>query len=178
MKIENRQQFLIMLTGAVVALWLADMIVFEPLGKLWSSRATEIRSLSDKVKNGNQMIKNEASYRNRWNGMIANALPSKTALAEYQTLTALDNWSRASGAEVESIMPQWKNDSTNYMTYNCHVQARGNMGTLSQFIYQIEKGPMALKLDSVQLDAHDDLGQQLTLDLQISGLALLLPPTK
>ena len=45
------------------------------------------------------------------------------------------------------------------------------MGTLSQFIYQIEKGPMALKLDSVQLDAHDDAGQQLTLDLQISGLA-------
>jgi hypothetical protein len=35
-----------------------------------------------------------------------------------------------------------------------------------------------LKLDSVQLDSHDDAGQQLTLDLQISGLALLLPTTK
>jgi Tfp pilus assembly protein PilO len=178
MKVENRQQFLIVLTGIVVALWLGDMIVFEPLGKLWSSRAAEIRTLSDKVKNGNQMIKSEARYRNRWKDMTANALPSNTALAENQTLTALDNWSRASGAEVTSIMPQWKNDSTNYMTFNCHVQASGTMGTLSQFIYQIEKGPMALKLDSVQLDAHDAAGQQLTLDLQISGLALILPTTK
>ena len=70
-------------------------------------------------------------------------------------------------------MPQWKNDSTNYMTLNCRVEASGNLGTLSQFLYNIEKGPMALKLDSVELSAHDDTGQQLTLGLQISGLALL-----
>jgi Tfp pilus assembly protein PilO len=110
--------------------------------------------------------------------MRANALPANTSQAAQQVINALDNWSSASGAEVTSIMPQWKNDSTNYMTFNCHVQASGTMGTLSQFIYQIEKGPMALKLDSVQLDSHDDAGQKLTLDLQISGLALILPTTK
>ena len=179
MKMENRQQFLIMLTGAVVALWLADMIVFEPLGRLWSSRSAEVRALSDKVKNGNQMIKNETRYRNRWNDMRTNALPANTSQAAQQVINALDNWSRSSGVGDDlNIMPQWKNDSTNYMTFNCHVQAHGTMGSLSQFIYQIEKGPMALKLDSVQMDAHDDAGQQLTLDLQISGLALILPTTK
>ena len=69
-------------------------------------------------------------------------------------------------------MPQWKNDSTNYMTLNCRVEAAGDLGTLSQFLYDIEKGPMALKLESVDLSARDDTGQQLTLGLQISGLAL------
>jgi len=72
-------------------------------------------------------------------------------------------------------MPQWKNDSTNYMTLNYRVEASGNLGTLSQFLYNIEKGPVALKLDSVELSAHDNTGQQLTLGLQISGLALLQP---
>jgi Tfp pilus assembly protein PilO len=125
------------------------------------------------VKDGNALIKRESVVRDQWNNMQANALPANTSQAAQQVINALDNWSRSTGAEVTSIMPQWKNDSTNYMTYNCHVQASGTMGTLSQFIYQIEKGPMALKLDSLQLDAHDDTGQQLTLDLQISGLALL-----
>ena len=37
---------------------------------------------------------------------------------------------------------------------------------------------MALKLDSVELAAHDNTGQQLTLGLQISGLALLQPTTQ
>jgi len=175
MKIENRQQFLIVLTATAFVLLIGNSVIYEPLAKLWSSRAAEIRALSDKVKNGKQMIRNESHYRSRWDDMRTNALPADTSQAARQVINALDNWSRASGAEVTSIMPQWKNDSTNYMTYNCHVQASGNMGTLSQFIYQIEKGPMALKLDSVQLDAHDDAGQQLTLDLQISGLALILP---
>jgi Tfp pilus assembly protein PilO len=178
MKLENRQQFLIMLTGIVVALWLGDMIVFEPLGKLWSSRSTAITNLRNQVKDGNGLLKRESAIRDQWKNMRANALPVNTSQAAQQVINALDNWSSASGAEVTSIMPQWKNDSTNYMTFNCHVQASGTMGTLSQFIYQIEKGPMALKLDSVQLDSHDDAGQKLTLDLQISGLALILPTTK
>ena len=174
MKIENRQQFLIMLTAVVVALWLGDMIVFEPLGKLWSSRSTQIKELSAKVREGNLLIKREKDVRSRWSDMQTNALAANPSLAGQQVIAAFDNWSRATGTEVTSIMPQWKNDSTNYMTFNCRVEASGTMGALSQFLYNIEKGPMALKLDSVELSAQkSDTGQQLTLGLQISGLALL-----
>jgi Tfp pilus assembly protein PilO len=178
MKIENRQQFLVVLTGIAFALLIGNSLIFNPLSNFWTERSQHIAKLRNQVKDGNNLIKRESAIRDQWKNMRANALPPDTSLAAQQVINALDNWSRASTAEVESIMPQWKNDSTNYMTYNCHVQARGTMGSLSQFIYEIEKGPMALKLDSVQLDSHDDAGQQLTLDLQISGLALLLPTTK
>ena len=178
MKIENRQQFLIVLTAIAFALLVGNSLIYNPLSNLWTARATEIGNLRAQVKEGKLLIKRESAVRDQWKNMRANALPANTSLAAQQVINALDNWSRASGAEVTSIMPQWKNDSTNYMTYNCHVQASGNLGTLSQFVYQIEKGPTALKLDSLQLDSRDDAGQQLSLDLQISGLALLLPNTK
>ena len=174
MKTENRQQFLIVLTAVVVALWLSDLIVFEPLGKLWSSRSAQIKTLSEKVKAGNSLIKSEARLRSHWSDMQTNALAANPSLAGQQVIAAFDNWSRATGTEVTSIMPQWKNDSTNYMTFNCRIEASGTMGALSQFIYDIEKGPMALKLDSVELSAQkSDTSQLLTLGLQISGLALL-----
>ena len=73
-------------------------------------------------------------------------------------------------------MPQWKSESTNYMTLNCRVEAAGTIGHLSQFLYDIEKSP-AMKVDSVALSAHDNTGQQLTLGLQLSGLALTKPTT-
>ena len=60
------------------------------------------------------------------------------------------------------------------MTVDWRVEASGDLGTLSQFLYDIEKGPMALKLESVDLSARDDTGQQFTLGLQINGLALSL----
>lgn len=178
MKIKNRQQVLIVLTAVAAALLIGNSVIYGPLVKLWSAHSDQIRELRMKVKDGNQLIKSEARLRSRWSDMSTNALPANTALAESQLLTALTDWSRGSGAVVSSVMPQWKNDSTNYMTLNCHVQASGTLGALSQFIYRIEQGPMALKLDSVELSAHDATGQQLALDLQVSGLALLQPTTQ
>ena len=178
MKIENRQQLLIILTAIAAALLVGNTVIYEPLANWWSNRADEIKSLKAKINDGKLLINREQLDRGTWKSYQANALPANQSLAAQQVINALDNWANVSGAEVESIMPQWKNDSTNYMTYNCHIQAHGSMGSISQFIYQIEKGPMALKLDSMDLSAHDDYGQNLQLDLQISGLALLMPTTK
>ena len=173
MKIENRQQFLIVLTAVAAALLIGNSLIFEPMTKLWSGRSAQIAGLRKQVKDGKLLIQREAGIRGQWSDMRGNALADNPSLAGQQVIKALNNWSLASGADVTSIMPQWKNDSTNYMTFNCRVEASGTMGALSQFLYQIEKGPMALKLDSVELSAHSDTGQQLTLGLQISGLALI-----
>ncbi len=177
MKIENRQQFLVALTIGAVALLIGVNFICEPLANLWAARSAQIKQLRGKVSAGKLLIQREAGLRSRWSQMSSNALPNNTSLAEQQVLKAFDNWSRDTGAEISSIMPQWKNDSTNYMTLNCRVEASGNLGTLSQFLYNIEKGPAALKLDSVELSAHDNTGQQLSLGLQISGL-VLIPQTK
>jgi Tfp pilus assembly protein PilO len=173
MKIENRRQFLVALTIGAVALFMGVNFIFEPLANLWSARAAQIRQLRAKVGEGRLLLQRETGLRSRWDNMRANALPDNPSLADQQVLKLFDNWSRATGVEISSIMPQWKNDSTNYMTLNYRVEASGSLGTLSQFLYNIEKGPAALKLDSVELSAHDNSGQQLTLGLQISGLALL-----
>jgi hypothetical protein len=173
MKIENRQQFLLALTIGVVALYIGVNFICVPLSHSWSARSAQIKLLRAKVSEGKQLIRREPVIRSRWSEMNTNTLPENTSLAEQQVLKAFDNWSRDTGADISSIMPQWKNDSTNYVTLNCRVEASGNLGTLSRFIYDIEKGPAALKLDSVELSAHDPTGQQLTLGLQISGLALL-----
>jgi len=173
MKIKNRQEFLLVLTIAAFALLVGVNFIFEPLQDWWSARATQVKDLRTKVNDGNQLIKREAGIRSRWDDMRNNALPANTSLAEQQLLTSFTAWSRSSGAEITGIMPQWKNDSTNYWTLDCRVEAAGDIGALSRFLYSVEKGPTALKIDSVELSGHDATGQQLTLALQINGLALL-----
>ncbi|MFZ0826443.1 MAG: hypothetical protein WAO02_03375 [Verrucomicrobiia bacterium] len=173
MKIENRQQLLIVLTVAVGLLYAADQLMFEPMVKWWKARSETVAGLRAQVTNGRLLIQRETSLRSRWDQMRTNTLPNNASLAEQQILKAFDNWSRESGADVNGIMPQWKNDSDDYITLNCRVEASGDLGTLSRFIYDIEKDPMALKLESVEFSTHDNNGQQLTLNLQISGLVLL-----
>jgi Tfp pilus assembly protein PilO len=176
MKIKNRQQFLVVLTIAVAALFVGDRLVFEPLGKWWKARAAAVAELRQQVNDGRALLKREQAIRDRWDQMRTNTLPADTSLAEQQVLKAFDNWSQESDASINSITPQWNNDATNYMTVDWRVEASGDLGTLTRFLYDVEKGPMALKLESVDLSAHDDTGQQLTLGLQISGLTLTTQP--
>jgi Tfp pilus assembly protein PilO len=172
-KIKNRQDFLVALTIAAVGLFAAVNFIFTPLQGWWSARQAQVRDLRAKVSEGTQLIKREAGIRSHWDEMRANALPAGTSQAEQQFLKAVDGWARDSGAAITSLMPQWKNDSTNYMTLDCRVETAGDLGALSKFIYDIEKGPLAVRLDSVELSSHDNNGQQMTLGLEINGLALI-----
>ena len=178
MKIENRQQFLMMLTIGAAGLFVAVNFILTPLAGWWSDRQTQIRELRLKVNDGNELVRREAVVRGRWADMRANALPANTSLAEQQLFTAVDGWSRSSGAEVTSLMPQWKNDSTNYLTLTCRVETSGDLGALSKFLYDLEGGPLALRLDSLEVNAHDKEGQQLTMSAEINGLALIPPDKK
>ena len=173
MKIKNRQEFLVVLTIAAFALLVGVNFILEPLGGWWSARQAQIKELRTKVDDGSHLLKREAGIRSRWADMQANALPANTSLAEQMFLTAVDGWSRSSGAEVTSLMPQWKNESTNYLTLTCRVETSGDLGALSKFIYDLEKGPLALRLDSLELTARDKEGQQMTLSTEINGLALV-----
>lgn len=172
MEIKNRQQFLIVLTIAAAALFVGVNFIYTPLSGWWSTRAAEIKDLRGRVHDGNMLIHRELSVRNHWADMQTNALPANLSLAEQQLLRSFDGWARDSGAEITGIMPQWKNDATNYMTLDCRVEATGDLGMLSRFLYSIENSPTALRVDSVELGAHDNAGQQLTLALEIDGLAL------
>ena len=172
MKIENRQKFLLVLTLVALGLYVGDLVVFEPLTNWWKTRSQNIVSLRKQVVHGKSMLVNEAGLRGQWEGMFTNTLSNDQSLAEHQVLNALDNWAQETGAALTGVNSQWKNDATNYMTLNCRVEASGTIATLGQFLYRIEKGPLGLKLDSVEFSTHDTTGQQLTLGMQISGLAL------
>jgi len=172
MKIENRQHVLIVLVAVAAALLVGNSLIYEPLSKWWSSRSQQIVQLRKEVNDGKALLVREQGIRGHWEQMRTNTLPNNSSLAEQQVLKAFDTWARDSRATVTGIMPQWKSDSDDYQTLNCRVEASGSLATLSQFLYDIEKDPMALKLESVELSAHDTGGQQLTLGLQISGLVL------
>lgn len=178
MKIENRQQFLVVLTIAAFALLVGVNFILEPLGDWWSSRQAQIKDLQTRVDEGRLIIKREEGIRSRWDSMRKNSLPANTSQAEQNVLQSMSEWARSSGVDLTSVMPQWKTESTNYLSLACRVESAGNMGTLSRFLYDLEKGPMALRLDSVELSSRDASGEKLTMGLELNGLALTLPGKK
>ena len=172
MKIKNRQQLLIIGVILVAAFFVGDKLILTPLGNLWTARSKKIAELKKRVENGTQLIQREQNLRNRWKEMQANTLPVNPSRAEQQLLRAFDRWSQDSRVSITSISPQWKHDADDYMTLQCRVEAAGNMNAVSRFLYDVEKDPMALRLEIVEISSRDAEGQQLALGLQVSGLVL------
>ncbi len=72
-----------------------------------------------------------------------------------------------------SIKPLWKHGATDaYSLLECRLDATGTLPALSRFLYELEKSPLAMHAESVELVSRDDTGQRLTLSLTITGLRL------
>lgn len=175
MKIDasNRQKFLVIGAVAAVALLLGDSVIVTPLTNAWRSRSAEIAKLQKNVVEGRGMIARANSTQARWKEMQEQALPKDPAQAEQDLLSAFDRWGKASNAELGSVKPQWKRGANSkYSLLECRVDASGSLATLTRFLYEVEKSPLALRIDSIELTSRDDFGQKLTLGLLVSGLRL------
>ena len=172
MPIKNRQQLLIITAVTAVALFAGDKLLLSPLTNVWDARAAQIKVLRNQVARGKMLVQRERGIRNHWDEMQRRALTNNTSAAEQQVFRAIDSWAQDTGVTVNAITPQWKHDSAEYATYECRVDASGDLSRLSRFLYRVERESLALKLDAVELSARDKDGQQLSLGLQFSGLML------
>lgn len=177
MNINKRERVLGMVAIGAVVFYVAVQLIFTPLTNLWHGRTAEIAKLKQDFRNGMVSVNRENAIRDQWNQMHTNTLAITKPEAESQMLKAFQRWSDASNVSVSSIRPQWKEDEDAYNTLECRADVAGNLLNLTRFLYQIEKDPLGVKVDTLDLTARDNNGQQITLALQVSGLQLN-PPKK
>lgn len=170
MKFRNRQQALVVVAGIAVALWAGDRMVLTPLVQSWKARSEEVGRLQKSVVQGTALLEREKAIRERWEGMRTGLLSNEVSVAESQVLKAFERWAQQSGISVSGIRPQWKQTAEDLMTLDCRADAVGNLSEVARFLYEIEKDPLAFKIEGVDITARDTEGQQLTLALQVSGL--------
>lgn len=169
----NRQRLLMFAAGAAVLVLILDSLVFTPATKAWQKRAAEITRLQKSVTEGRGMIARAQSTQGQWTKMQSEALPDDPSKAEQDLVTALDGWGRSCSIEIGSIKPQWKRGATSrYSLLECRIDATGTLNSLSRFLFEVEKSPLALRVDSIELTSRDDSGYKLSLGLLVSGLRL------
>lgn len=176
MQIKNRQQLLIVLTLGVVALFAADKILLSPLLKVWDARGKRIAQLRTQVDQGKLLLVRERGLRDHWRQISSGSLTNDPSAAIEQVHQAINQWAQDSGVSLVGINPQWKTETDNYSTYECHIDASGDLARLTRFLYGAEREPIALRFQSISLAARDKEGKQLSLGLQVSAL-ILTPPT-
>jgi Tfp pilus assembly protein PilO len=181
MNLNKRQQLLAILAIVAVGFFVADKLVIAPLTSSWKTRAARLEKLKKDVREGGDTLKRESAWRSQWDRMRTNTLANmkpeaeKKPEAESQMLKAFDRWAQESDVSVSSVRPQWKEAEDDYKTLECRADVAGSLSAIAHFLFQIERDPLGVKVDSMELTARDVEGSQLALVIQVSGL-LLNPP--
>jgi len=173
MNIPHRQRWLLVTAGAAVALLALDSLVFTPLIDNWKVRSAEIATLQKDIAAGRNTIERAQRTQSLWADMQAKALAKDAAQAEHDVLSAFEKWRASSNVELGSMKQQWKRGANDtYSILECRVDATGSLAALTRFLYEVEKSPLALRIDSLELIARDEVGSKLSLGLLVSGLRL------
>lgn len=175
MNLNSRQKLLAALAIAAVGLFMADKLLISPLTNSWKSRATRLAKLKEQVHDGGETLKREKALTEQWEHMKANVFNPAKPEAESQMLKAFEHWAQAGSVVVSSTRTQWREGEDDYKTLECRADVGGDISELTQFLYAIEREPLAVKVDSLELQSRDTEGTQLALVVQVSGL-LLNPP--
>ena len=170
---ELRQRFLTIGAAAIIGLWLADAWVLTPLVKGWQGRSKDIVDLRKKIADGRGKISREKTTDANWNDKRKNMLPVNASEAEQSMLSDFDKWAKDAGIAVSSIKPQWKRGADDqYSLLECRLDANGRLSTITRFLYEVEKSPKALKIESLEISAQDTSGSTMALGLVVTGLRL------
>jgi hypothetical protein len=170
---DQRQRLLTYSAAAIIGLWLADAWVLTPLVKGWQSRSKDVADLRKKIADGKQKITRVQPTNAKWNDYRKNMLPANASEAEQTMLKEFDKWAKDSGISVSSLKPQWKRGADDeYSVLECRLDASGRLSTLTRFMYELERSPMALKVESLEISAQDTSGSQMALGLVVTGLRL------
>lgn len=175
MNLQHRQRLLVWVAAAVLAVLLGDRLILTPAIKHWKARSARIADLRKKVSQGALLLDRARTIRERWASMQDNVLTNNLSAAENDLIKAFDRWSRDSGISVSAIRPQAKRGEDDAYTLECRADAFGSLSSIARFLYLLEKDPIALRIDSVELNRRDPQAQQLTLGLQVNALLLPTP---
>ncbi len=172
MKIKNREKLLTITAAVAIGLLVGDRLVRAPLARVWTERANRIAMLTKSLSQGAMMLDREKVIQERWANIKSNALPANVSVAENRVLKSVDRWARESRISFTSIKPQWKENAEDFMTLECRADAFGSIQSLARFLYELERDPLALKVEELEITARDTEGQQLSLGVRFSGLLL------
>ena len=175
METKSREKLLLIATGACLLLLIVNWLVISPLIASWHHRSDRIAALRKSLDDGAMLVRRQDVIRGHWQQMSTNALSSTPTVAERQLFDAFDGWVRESHVTEGSFKPELKPTDDNYALMQCHAEVTGNYSAIIRFLYDLEKDPMGLQVQDVEMTARDDTGQQISLGLQLSGLLLPSP---
>lgn len=169
---EQRKRLLVIAAAVCLGLLAGDRFVVSPLSSLWARQSEEIASYTQSLEKGELLIDRAEALEQRRAEMVERSLPKDPADAENRILTAVGEWANRSRVQIEALKPRWVSDKKLGDRLEVRLSAKGNIRSVSRFLYELETDENPIRLEDVEITSSDNRGQELGLDVRFSGMVL------
>jgi Tfp pilus assembly protein PilO len=172
MGFNKREKWLILAAVLCIVILGGDRFILSPMLNLWKTRSARITELEESLNKGSILLDREKTLTQRWQEMKGRSLTNEMSSAENQVLNRVSDWARTSGLNVASLRPRWIDEGEESKKLEFGLSATGSMDSVARFLYELERDPLAIRLEDMELVARDDQGRELTFSARFTGLIL------
>ncbi len=171
--LSKREKIIAAATLLVMTLLVGDRYALTPLMDKLNQWETEKQDLTLELNDALNLIGRRKRMEREWKAMAGAGLAAD-AESESRVLHALDGWSKDTGLTLTSVKPlrlSKVKDDLHEMTFV--VAGTGTLNATAEFIWQIERAALPLRIRDMQLGSANEGGTAMSLQLNISALALV-----
>jgi hypothetical protein len=174
MKAKRRERVIAIVALVCIGLVAIDKLIVPPLRDVWTTRSDRVKRLQLSLKKGRILVDREQAMRERWADMEQHCLPADESAAENLVLKSVSTWTSKSQFNVSSLKPRWVEDRKvkDHKKLLFHATGEGRPGEVWRFLYELERDPLALKVEDVEITARDQRGAVMALGVRFSGIVL------
>lgn len=169
MGLSKRERIILIAAIASVGLFVAVKFVIDPVQAKREELESQRQQLLGDLNEAEMLIENHPRMQRKWDAMLSDGLQSE-AEAESRILSAVWEWSRSANMATSSIRPERISSDRGLQEMIFTVAGRGSLGSVAQFLWQVETAALPVKIKDMQLGSSS--GDSMSLQLHLSALYL------
>lgn len=173
--LSKREKIIALAALLVLGGLVLDRAILTPLLNRLDQWEMEKQALQLELSEAQNLLKRRNAMERKWRGMAGEGLTAGSE-SESKVLHALDRWSQDTGLTLTSVKPLRRTqvrDQLHEMTFT--IAGSGSMHAAAEFIWQVERAQLPLRIRDLQLGSANESGTEMSLQLNISALTLVTP---
>jgi type II secretory pathway component PulM len=176
--LSQRERYIAIGVGAVVALLVLDQVFIEPYTSKRSELSAQLTAANVQKTQNDNLLFREKRMKKIWEEMITGGLKSDPSDAQDQAYDATIDWARECGVELTSLKPQRSTMEKGFEQIGFHAAGNGPMAAMSKLLWRVETASIPFRVTEVQISPRKEGTDDLTIQLSFSTLALVPEPEK
>jgi Tfp pilus assembly protein PilO len=172
--LSKRERYVAIGVLAAVGLFGLNYFFVDPLLASRAELDKKIAEKTDEKRKENNLIKESRNKGSEWTAMQANGLRRKdVSEAEAPVMGSINDWAKDAGMVLSTVKPERTEKEKDFQKLTFRATGSGRLSQIAWFLWRIQTAPIPVKVTDLQLSAHKEGTDELTLQIGISTACLL-----